>query len=393
MTLPLLWSAEVEARIRAEARNLDPQERPAHVQMCTRCVVTNQRPRIVFDGEGVCSACRHAERKRQGIDWEARGDALRYLLDRHRGNSGYDAIVPCSGGKDSAFVAHTLKHKYGMTPLCATWAPHIYTDIGWQNFQSFIHSGFDTVLAQPNGLLHRKLSRLAFEFYGDPFQPFAYGQLCWPMHVAAQNGVKLVFFGENGEAEYGGDPAANDKPCWDGDDWWRVYCKDAAVYNLINLGIDLGAISKDEAARASQFYGKPETDNPPEFHWLGYYLPWHPMENYYFACEHTGFEPNPERSESTYTRFASLDDKMDGLHYFMAYVKFGIGRCTSDAAQQCRNGDITRDEALLLVKKYDGEFPTRHLDECMGYLGMDREALDAAIERFRGDHVSLNRAA
>ena len=31
-------------------------------------------------------------------------------------------------------------------------------------------------------------------------------------------------------------------------------------------------------------------------------------------------------------------------------IKFGIGRATTDAAQEIRSGDITRDEGVLLVK-------------------------------------------
>jgi hypothetical protein len=33
------------------------------ITFCTRCVVSNQRPRITFDENGVCSACQHTERK------------------------------------------------------------------------------------------------------------------------------------------------------------------------------------------------------------------------------------------------------------------------------------------------------------------------------------------
>ena len=45
---------------------------PSTVKFCKRCVVSNQRPRIVFDGEGVCSACRFADHKASGIDWTKR---------------------------------------------------------------------------------------------------------------------------------------------------------------------------------------------------------------------------------------------------------------------------------------------------------------------------------
>ncbi len=383
MIYPLLWSAEVEERVRREARNLDQQQRDAGpVQMCVRCVVTNQRPRIVFDDEGVCSACRYHERKYDGsIDWTARELDLGALLNRHCRNSGpYDVIVPASGGKDSSFVAWTLKERSRVRPLLARWAPHITSPIGERNWQSLLHSGFDGVTAQPNGLLHRKLSRLALEFYGDPFLPFIFGQLAWPFHVAVQNGVKLVFFGENGESEYGGDQSAADKPCWDDADWDRVYMKGASLQKLMDIGIELGAVSTDEIA--CPYYTLPQVDKRPEFHWLGYYTPWHPQNNYYHAVERTGFEPQEHRSEGTFSRYASIDDELDGLHYRLAYCKFQIGRCTSDAAQEVRNGELTRDESLALVAKYDAERPARHMPQCLSYLGMDEEWYQQVEERF-----------
>ncbi len=396
MNYPPLWSRDVEERIRSEAQNLDPHRPPLSPRMCVKCVVTDARPRITFDEQGVCSACQYAEAQRTTVDWQAREDELHALLDKHRKPSGYDVIVPSSGGKDSAMVAHRLKHEYGMHPLCITWAPFIYTDVGRRNFDAFVQSGFDCIAMFPTGLIHRKLARLSLEYIGDPFQAFVYGQLCWPMNAAAHFGVPLVMFGENGEASYGGDTSANEKTCWDNADWDRVYAKGAGVERLKRIGQGLGAFDADECV--SPFYSMPEDtwDLPlidPEFHWFGYYRQWHPMENFYYVAENIGFEPNEERSVGTYTKFASIDDKMDNIHKYFSYVKFGIGRCNADASQQVRAGDIDRNEALALVARYDGEFPERHLDECLEYLGMDREQFDRVIERFRGPSVSLNRAA
>ena len=102
---------------------------PLYVQYCKRCTMSNQRPRITFDQEGICSACHYSDFKKT-IDWQARELELQALCDKHRkGNGDYDVIVPCSGGKDSGFVAHQLK-KYGMTPLTVTWAPLKATEIG-----------------------------------------------------------------------------------------------------------------------------------------------------------------------------------------------------------------------------------------------------------------------
>src|SRR5689334_10706966 len=165
---------------------------PASVAFCAKCTISNQRPNstneathtlntpkatIHFDQYGVCDACRVAELKNTVVDWDLREKELRELCDQHRRNDGhYDCLVPGSGGKDSFYAAHILKTKFGMHPLTVTWAPHIYTEWGWANFQAWLHAGFDNYLFTPNGLTHRLLTRLAVETLFHPFQPFILGQ-------------------------------------------------------------------------------------------------------------------------------------------------------------------------------------------------------------------------
>ncbi len=152
---------------------------------------------------GVCDACRVAEQKHNTIDWAERERQLSELCDRYRRNDGhYDCLVPGSGGKDSFYASHVLKHKYGMHPLTVTWAPHIYTEWGWKNFQAWIHAGFDNFLHTPNGRTHRLLTRLAVENLFHPFQAFMLGQKSLAPKMALLHNIPLVFYGEN-EAEYG----------------------------------------------------------------------------------------------------------------------------------------------------------------------------------------------
>ena len=90
--------------------------------------------------------------------------------------------MPCSGGKDASHLAHKLKFEYGMNPLTVTWAPHLYTDIGWQNIHNLSRLGdLANELATPPGGIHRRLTKLSFEILGDPFQPFIYGQTNYPL--------------------------------------------------------------------------------------------------------------------------------------------------------------------------------------------------------------------
>ena len=125
-----------------------------------------------------------------------------------------------------------------------------------------------------------------------------------------------------------------------------------------------------------------------EFHYLGYYLKWEPQEVYYYAVENTGFQPRPFRSQGTYSKYSSIDDKIDDLHYYTTFIKFGIGRATYDASHEIRNYHLTRDEGKALVKKYDGEFPSIYFEEVLGYLEIDPDYFKTELtDRFRSPHL------
>lgn len=366
---------------------------PKEVKFCRKCVVSNQRPRIVFDEHGICSACRFAEYKQRTIDWESREKELEILLDKYRkGDGTYDVIVPASGGKDGSYVAHKLKYKYGMNPLTITWSPFVYTDIGRKNFDAFIHSGFDNLLATPNGKLHRKLSKLSFLTLGDAWQPFTYGQYCYAFHIASKFGINLVFYGENGEAEYGGATWLNDRPGMPLEDWRMLHFKGANFEELLNEGVRRDYFTERDASEASLFYRAPTVEEMKgkdiQWHWWSYYEKWVPQENYYYCKEHAGFEANPAgRSEGTYSKYASLDDRMDGFHFYLAFMKFGIARATSDAAHEVRDGHITREEAVALVKRYDGEFPNKHYQEFLDYLDITDAQFWEICDSWRQPHI------
>lgn len=358
---------------------------PKEVIYCKRCVISNQRPRIVFDNEGVCSACRFAEYKQNQIDWKLREKELMDLCNKHRRNDGrYDVVVPGSGGKDSNYVAHMLKTKYGMTPIVVTWAPAKYTEIGRKNLTSFIDSGFDNILITPNGDIHRKLTKASFLELGDPFQPFIFGQYSAPFRVAIQYDIQLVFYGEDGEVEYGGSMEHADRATMHYDDFVKNRFSSIFPETFKKYGIDKKDLLK---------YGLSEDElkiiknKNIQQHFFSYYHKWVPQENYYYAVEHTGFEANPMRNEGTYSKYASLDDKFDGFHYYLGFIKFGIGRATSDAAHEVRDGHITREEAISLVKKFDGEFPIKYYDEFLEYCDITREQFDSVVDSWRSEHI------
>jgi N-acetyl sugar amidotransferase len=341
-----------------------------------------------IDEEGVCDACRYAEMKER-IDWEAREQELLRLLDKYRRSDGYyDCIVPGSGGKDSGYAAHILKYKYGMHPLTVTWPPIIYTEVGWKNFRNWIDvGGFDNISFNYNGKVHRLLTKLAIENLLHPFQPFILGQKNLAPKIAIKYGIPLVFYGEN-EAEYGNPIADNE-----------TSLRDRSYYTMKNLSeIYLGGVSVQELfGRYKLTLNDILTYLPADYreleqskievHYLGYYLKWTPQKSYYYAVENTGFQANPFRTEGTYTKYNSLDDRIDGLHYYTTYIKFGLGRASYDASQEIRNKHLTREEGVALVHRFDGEFPEKYFKEIMDYIDMDPERFLELCDEFRSPHL------
>jgi len=376
---------------------------PVDVKFCKKCVVSNQRPSstiefknddtkkevIHFDQDGVCSACRVHELKWDEINWEQRHEKLLELLDRHRKTDGsYDVIVPGSGGKDSVYVSHVLKTKYGMNPLTVTWPPNMYTDIGLHNFNAWLASGLANITCHPNGALHRRLTQEAFLNLVHPFQPFILGQKQVGPKTALKYGVKLVMYGEH-QAEGGSDMKSFYSPTMPN----QFFSVPPAERDNIKLGgrtvpeiLGMGFSMADLDPYLPLSIDEVEASGL-EVHHMGFYEKWNNQEKFYYAVENCGFKPNPERSEGTYSKYQSLDDKIDGFHYYTTYIKFGVGRATYDAAQEIRNRHIDREEGVALVKRYDGEFPERHFQEVLEYMDISEETFWNVINEARSEHL------
>jgi len=375
---------------------------PSKVKFCKKCVISNQRPNstvemknknlnketIAFDADGVCSACNFTVDK-GNINWKEREEKLFKLLSPYRKNDGsYDVLVPSSGGKDSAFAAHILKYKYKMNPLAVTWAPNMFTNAGWNNFNNLTRvGGVDSFLYTPNGKLHSYLTRLAFENLGHPFQPFIHGQKVIGPKMAQKFGIKLIMYGEN-QAEYGNPLEDNKNPFMKP----NFFTIDDPLEMILG-GVKVSKIIKDTEFCLNDFapYIPPTmtqiNNSETMVTYLGYFEKWDPQECYYYAVDNTGFMPSYERSIGTYSRYTEIDDKIVPFHFYMTYIKFGIGRASYDAAQEVRNGKITREEAMYLVGKFDGEFPSRYLKEFLEYIDITEFEFYDIVNKFRSPHL------
>ena len=387
-----------------EEQNLEVKHNlPADVVYCKKCVMSNQRPAThpeftkkstkdtptsSFGEDGICDACRYTEHKNT-IDWDDREKQLSELCDRFRRNDGrYDVIVPGSGGKDSIFVSHLLKDKYGMNPLTVTWAPHAYTDVGWENMKNWMKCGHDNILFTPDPIVHAKLTRLAFLNLVNPFQPFIIGQKILAVRMALMYDVPFVMYGENQAEAHNSlketetslmNPShftykENDDPLYFG----GVERKDLSEFGISDKDLQPYLPLDPESVKKAGL----------EVHFMSHFTPWSPQRNYYYAKEVSGFVSNPEgRSEGTYTKFSSLDDKIDGQHYYTMLIKFGQGRAMNDACRDIRDGYISREEGVNLVRLYDEEFPKNHFPFFLDYIGISEQEYWDVIDNARSPHL------
>ena len=392
---------------------------PKDVFYCKSCVISNQRPnseyefkhtaktkkRTIVFRDGLCDACYYATQKKTTVDWEKREKELRDLCDKHRKSDGsHDCIVPGSGGKDSFFTSHMLQHKYGMNPLTITWAPNMYTPWGLKNMENWVNSGVDNSLFTPNRRVQRLLTRLSLENLLHPFQAFQFGQKYLAPRIAMQHNIELIFYGEHA-SEYGNPLEETETPIMDeryfiNDNVDDLYVGGTSHADLINkFGLSLADL-KHYTPLSTKEIGNSKI----EVHYFGYYEPWHPQGNYYYAVEHGGFVTAPERLSGTYNKYSSIDDKMEEFNYYTQGIKFGLGWCSYVAAFEARSGDLTREEAVSLTRKYDIEFPETWLNDFLDYVSlppkefpvaskhfeqpiMDRDYFEALVDKFRSPHI------
>ena len=378
---------------------------PEKVQHCTKCLLTNQKPFSInetknsknsskeglqFNKDGVCLACQYSEAKKNSINWTEREKLLINLLDKFRKSNGdYDCIVSGSGGKDSSTIAHILKYRYGMNPLTVTYSPLLYTDIGIKNHRSWIDiAGFDNILFSPNGRISSLLAREAFQNLLHPMQPFKVGIKSIAAKTALKYGIDLVMFGEP-YAEYGSEKDNSSlKPTYTTE--WYVNDSDQIYFGGLHYRdilkkyqwLKISDLKSFMPITSDEIKGK-----SLQIEYLGWYLKWDPQEIYYYATENCGYKPDTERTDGTYGRYSGIDDKFEWLHYYTHYIKFGIGRCRFDSCQEIRNGHITRDEAVLLCKKFEGEYPKRYINDCYKFMDLSVKEAENIIDKFRSPHL------
>jgi len=340
------------------------------------------KPDLYIDAEGVCSACRSYEGRKE-VAWAKRKEELLCVLDRYRSSDagGYDCIIPVSGGKDSTFQVIRML-ELGMNPLCVTATTDKLSAIGRHNIENLKRQGVDYIEVTANPVVRRRINRLALTQVGDISWPEHVLIFTIPVRIAVQMKIPLIVWGENSQNEYGG-PAADAGNNVLTRRWLEEFG------GLLGLRVsDLAGQDGIEVRNLIQ-YTYPSDDDLRRVGvtgiFLGYYLPWDGYGNALISQAH-GFESYHKPVEGSLVNYENLDNIQTGIHDYFKFLKFGFGRATDLACLHVRRGRLSREDAVKMVKMHDGKFPWEYLGcpigEVLGEIGMSLEEFLRVCDRF-----------
>lgn len=385
--------ARIEERMR-QARESDfvaARVRPIknQIRWCRRCVYPSiSAAPMEFDEDGVCMGCRMAEVKAAipRAEWDRRRELLREIFERYRCRDGsrHDVVIAVSGGKDSYFQTHVIKHEFGLNPLLVTYDGNNWTPPGWRNMVR-MREAFDVdhVVVRPSVDTLRKLNRLAFLIMGDMNWHAHVGITTVPCRVAVQNRIPLVIWGEHGYLDLCGQFSMDDFPEMS----YRDRLEHFARGYEWNYFVGKDGLTSQDLVNWKYPSDQEIFDLDLRGIYLGNYVYWEANEHAKMVVEKYGFETSDVPFERTYRRMSNLDDMHEnGMHDYLKYIKFGYGRCTDHVCKDIRAGLMTREQGLELVRRMD-HVKSSDLKRWLEYAGMNEDEYDRIADTFRDPRV------
>ena len=353
------------------------------MKICKKCIQPDTRLGIYFDKNGICGACIW-EKEKEAIDWDLRRKELEEIASWAKNNtsSNYDCAIGVSGGKDSTLQAIIARDELGLRPLLVNSEPTGITEIGKYNIENLKELGFDVISIRPNPKIMKKLVKRDFYKYLNPVKITEYSLYSSTYIIAENFEIPLIIQGENPGLTLG--------------------------TRLTGVGTDSNALKADELQTLSSGWKEYlEVEGIKEkdlylFHydrkkleqkntkgiWLQYFLKsWSNRGNAEFSKKY-GLKWRPEDfdffSIGTYVPYAQLDTDLTQVNQLLKYIKFGFGQCMDSACYDLRENRITRNEAIDLVKMYDGKCSEFYIKKFCDYIDIDVEAFWEVTEKFRG---------
>lgn len=338
------------------------------MKYCEKCLQTDTRPGIKFDEYGICPPCRYHE-SLQLVDWDERRKEIDQIVEfgKNNSHSGYDCIIGVSGGKDSTRQAFFVKDVLKMNPLLVTlsYPPNQVTQKGVDNVANMISHGFDCISINPSPIVWKKLMRKGFFQFTNWAKSTELALFSSVPRLAIAYQIPLIWWGENAALQLG-DLNVMGKNGSDGNNLRKM--------NTLGGG-DITWLLDNEIRKTDVlqyvYPSEEEMENANlRITFLGYFWKdWSLVDNGNFAVLRGLDIRNESPAEiGDPLGITSLDEDWVGMNQMIKYLKFGFGRITDYVNEDIRNGKITRDEAIKLVKKYDGNCSPKYIKSFCDYI-------------------------
>jgi len=350
------------------------------MKYCKKCLYPDTKPQLVFNDDGICSACTNRKTK-ESIDWDKKREEFVKILDKYssKDSSNYDCIIPVSGGKDSTYQTYVMKEEFGLNPLVVNFHPLDQTNIGKKNLENLKKIGVDCIEFSPNPNVYQKLARYGLSELGDFQWPEHIGIFTVPVQIAVKYKIPLIIWGENPQLEYGQPTDINKDTILDRE------------WNEKNGGYFLDKIKPEHMTK----YGFEIKDLKPYLYpsddeikkvgvtgvFLGTYIKWDIFKQLEFV-KTLGFSENDEIREGTYDRWENLDVYFSVFHDYFKFIKYGFGRTTDHVSIEIRYGKMTREKGIELIKKHEGKIPQKYLKEFLNAAAITMNEFEEICDKF-----------
>ncbi|MGE0268300.1 MAG: N-acetyl sugar amidotransferase [Candidatus Omnitrophota bacterium] len=352
------------------------------MQYCKQCILPDTRPGLVINEDGICNACVNAQSKRDEIDWAGRQQNFLSVVESAKSRSrGYDCLVPVSGGKDSTWqIVKCLE--YGLNPLAVTWKTPARTDIGQRNLDNLVSLGVDHIDYQISPAVEKRFMLKALRRFGSTAIPMHLALFNIPLNIASRFNIPLIIWGENSAFEYGTEEEALTGFELNGN-WLKKFGVSHATTAVDWIDDDL-----TEKELTPYFGPDDETLSHQGIKavFLGYYFPWDPQESLRVA-QANGFKVSEQGPRTGYYNYADIDDDFISIHHYLKWYKFGFTRTWDNLSLEIRNGRLTRQQAIEIIRERGDETPKADIQKFCGFAGISCESFFGIIEKFRNGDI------
>ncbi len=270
-----------------------------------------------------------------------------------------------------------------MRPLLVSvvYPPEQQTERGAANLANLIDHGFDVHMIGPGPRTSKALMKHSFTRDGNLFKITELALYAAMPREAIAQGIPLMFLGENPALQYGG---VNGSLSGDGN---------AQRKSHTLAGADINPLVEAGFKRENLFwYDYPSEEDfergKLRIVYLGFYMhDFNEIMNTEFAIQHglqvrEGIDAEPAETGAL-NEAEALDDEFVHVNQFLKFLKFGFGKVTQQVSSRIRVGQYTRDEAVELVKKYDGKCSDRYIQKLCHYLQIPEEDFWQIAEEYR----------